>query len=80
MPSSAGGRGSIPGPGTKIPHASGPKNQNRKQKQYCNKFNEDFKNGPQPKKKKKILKINKLKVHDGLRDWGVQKPPEKNPM
>ena len=24
-----------------------------KQKQYCNKFNIDFKNGPHPKKKKK---------------------------
>ena len=42
----------IPGQGAKIPHASRPKNQNIKQKQYCNKFNKDFKNGPQPKKKK----------------------------
>ena len=46
-PSNAGG--SIPGPGAKIPHASGPKIQNRKQKQYCNKFNKDFKNGPHQK-------------------------------
>ena len=46
VPSSVGGGGSIPGRGGKIPHASGPKNQNRKQKQYCSKFNEDFKNGP----------------------------------
>ena len=46
----------IPGQGAKIPHASGPKNQNIKQKQYCNKFNKDFKNGPHQKvlKKKKI--------------------------
>ena len=29
--------GSIPGQGTKIPHASWPKNQNIKQKQYYNK-------------------------------------------
>ena len=29
-----------------IPHASRTKNQNMKQKQYCNKFNKDFKNGP----------------------------------
>ena len=29
--------------GAKIPHASRPKNQNIKQKQYCNKFNKDFK-------------------------------------
>ena len=30
----------------------GQKNQNIKQKQYCNKFNQDFKNGPHQKKKK----------------------------
>ena len=47
--SNAGGAGSIPGRRTK---ASRPKNQNIKQKQYCNKFNKDFKNGPHPKKKK----------------------------
>ena len=45
-PSNAGGAGSIPGRGAKIPHASRPKNQNIKQRQYCNKFNTDFKNGP----------------------------------
>ena len=44
-PSNAGGVGSIPGWGAGIPHASQPKNQNIKQKQYCNKFNRDFKNG-----------------------------------
>ena len=31
--------GSILGQGAKIPHALRPKNQNIKQKQYCNKFN-----------------------------------------
>ena len=41
-PSNAGGAGSIPGQGVKIPHASGPKNQNIKQKLYHSKFNEDF--------------------------------------
>ena len=41
--SNAGGAGSIPGRGAKIPHASPPRNQNRKQKQYCNKFNKGFK-------------------------------------
>ena len=51
-PSNAGGAGSIPGQGTKIPHTSWPKNQNIKQKQYCNKFNEDFKNGPQQQQKR----------------------------
>ena len=42
--SNAAGEGSIPGRGAKISHASQPKNQNIKQKQYCNKFNKDFKN------------------------------------
>ena len=36
--------------GAKISHALWPKNQNVKQKQYCNKFNKDFKNGPSQKK------------------------------
>ena len=45
-PSGAGGVGSTPGQGAKIAHAWGPKKQNIKQKQYCNKFNKDFKNGP----------------------------------
>ena len=59
-PSNAGGEGSIPGWGAKIPHASQPKNQNRKQRQYCNKFkfNKDFKNGLHFLK---ILKKNKIK-------------------
>ena len=58
-PSSAGGEGSIPGQGAKIPHASRPKNV--KQKQYCNKFNKAFKNGPHQKKnlKKKENEIGK---------------------
>ena len=51
LPSSVEGAGSLPGWGTKIPHASQTKNQNRKQKQYCNKFNKDFKNDPHQKKK-----------------------------
>ena len=50
-PSNAGGVGSIPGWGAKIPHASWPKNQNIKQKQYCNKFNKDLK---KEKKKKEM--------------------------
>ena len=48
-PSNAGVGSLIPGQGDKIPHASGPKNQNIKQKQYCNKFNKDFKNDPHKK-------------------------------
>ena len=35
--------GSIPGQEAKIAHALGPKNQNIKQKRYCNKFNKDLK-------------------------------------
>ena len=40
-PSNAGGAGSIPGRGVESPHASW--------KQYCNKFNKDFKNGSHQK-------------------------------
>ena len=43
-PSNAEGVGLIPGQGAKIPHALWPENQNIKQKQCCNKFNQDFKN------------------------------------
>ena len=42
-----------------IPHALWPKNQNINQKQYCNKFNIDFKNDPQQQSiKKKKAKGN----------------------
>ena len=51
-PSNAGGTGSIPGEGTKILHAFWPKNQNVKQKQYCNKFNKDF------LKRKKLMDLD----------------------
>ena len=53
--SNAGGAGSIPGWGAKIPHALCSKHQNIKQKQYCNKFNKDFKNGPLKKNLKKKM-------------------------
>ena len=52
----AEGAGSIPGRGAKILHASQPKNQNIKQKLYCNTFSEDFKNGPCQKNLKKEKK------------------------
>ena len=45
LPVHAGGVGSIPGRGAKIPHVLVPKNQKIKQKKYCNKFGKDFKNG-----------------------------------
>ena len=55
-PSNAGGVGLIPGGRAKIPHASWPKkrkekNQNIKQKRYCNKFNKDLKKMVNIKKK-----------------------------
>ena len=52
-PSNAGSKGSTPGGGPKIPHASGPKNQNIKEKKYCNKFHTEFKMVQTKIKKKK---------------------------
>ena len=52
-PLSAGLAGSIPGRGAKIPHTLWPKSRDRKQKQYDNKFNKDFQNGPHQKNLKK---------------------------
>ena len=46
---------SIPGCGTKIPYASWPKNQNTKYKQYCNKFNKDYKWSTLKRKKLKMF-------------------------
>ena len=45
-PSNARGVSSIPGQGAKSPRASGPNppTSNMRQKQYCNKFNKNFKN------------------------------------
>ena len=61
LPSNADGVGSIPGQGAKIPHASWPRNQNIKQKWYCNKFNKDFKNGPLKKKRNIMQKYTERK-------------------
>ena len=47
LPSNAGGMLSTPGQELKSHMPSGQKKKkNIKQKQYCNKFNKDFKNGP----------------------------------
>ena len=47
LPSNAGDTGLNPGWGAKIPAGLGAKNpKHKKQKQYCNKFKKDFKNGP----------------------------------
>ena len=57
-----GGGGSIPGRGFQIPNALWSKNQNTEQKQYSNKLNKDFKNGPHQKKKKKnFFKTKQMK-------------------
>ena len=62
LPSNAGNTDSIPGWGSEIPHASCPKNQNVKQKEYCNKFNEDFKTGPRQNRKKERNQPNVTSV------------------
>ena len=48
-PSNARGEGLIPGQGAKILYALWPKHPSVKQKQYCDKLNRDFKNGPNKK-------------------------------
>ena len=45
-PFNTGTAGSIPGQRAKMPNAFQPEYQNIKQKQYCNKFNKDFKDDP----------------------------------
>ena len=49
-PSRVRGGSLIPDPGANIPYTSCSKNQNIKQKQYCNKFNRDFFKCPPQKK------------------------------
>ena len=71
-PSNAGGAGSLPSQRAKIPHALQPKNQNTKQKQYCNKFNKDFKNGPH---QKNLNKKRKKEVRN--EQWGKREEPER---
>ena len=66
----AGGAGLIPNQGAKIPHASQSKNQNIKQKQYCNKFSKDFKNGPHLKKKFLRKKVTGLEKGQGEKNVG----------
>ena len=80
--SNVGGVGSIPGWGAKIPHALWPKKpKNIKQKQYCNKFNKDLKNGLHQnkilkKKKREKMPWNKqssvkgTELHGGVKSVG----------
>ena len=69
-PSNTGGPNSIPDQRAKIPHASWPKNQNIKQKQYCYKFNKAFK-----EERKKVKSLNCVQVF--VTPWTVvcQAPP-----
>ena len=64
-PFNARGAGSIPGWGAMLPHASRQKNQNIKQKQYYNKLNKDFKNGPHQKKTTKNRKWSQIRGDQG---------------
>ena len=52
----------------------GQKNQNKKQKQYCNKLNEDSKNGPQ---QNKIFKLVEEILKTKLRDSKIKKKKKK---
>ena len=42
--------------------SQGQQNQNIKQKQYCNKFNKDFKNGPHQKKNRERVEDCSLNI------------------
>lgn len=53
-PSNAGGEGSIPDQGPKIPHALGAKKQNIKQKEYCDKLIKNFKRSSTSRFKKSL--------------------------
>ena len=65
-PYNAGGVGLVPDQGSKIPYASRLKTQDIEQKQYCNKFRKNFKNGPCQKKKKEEEKILTMRIEIGL--------------
>ena len=67
LSSNAGGEGLIPGWRAKLSHALEPKNQDIRQKEYCNKFNKDFKN-VHIKKILKKKKVNKLAYVAGSRE------------
>ena len=57
-PSNVESEGSIPGGGAKTTHASWPKKtEHKQQKQYCNKFNKDFKMVHIKKSKKNIKSL-----------------------
>ena len=66
----------IPGRGARIPHALGLKNQGTKQKQFCNKFNKDYKNGPHIKKKECLfvpsyIEDKEMATHSSTLAWRI---------
>ena len=62
-PPNARSAGSILGWGAEIPHALGPKIQNIKQKQYCNKFYKDLKLAHIKNKILKKKRTSLLRLH-----------------
>ena len=66
-PSSAGGASSIPDLEVKISHALWTKNQNIRQKHYCNKLYKDFQNDSH--QKKNLLKKGGLVHWDDPDGW-----------
>ena len=76
-PFNAGDAGLIPGQGAKIPHASWRKNQNIKQKQFCNIVNKHLKKKkstkkiPQKSGNKQILRI-RLRLCKVVCYWNIR--------
>ena len=80
LPSNARGKGSVPGRELRSHNPQGQRKETIEQKQYCNKFKKDFKNGPHPTTtKKKVLKKKKIPAwsrgFEGLE--GCEEFPEK---
>ena len=72
----------IPGQGARILHGLGLKNQDRKQKPFCNKFNKDYKNGPHIKKKKECffgpsyIEDKEMATHSSTLAWRIPRTEE----
>ena len=79
LPSNARGSGSIPGRGAKIPHPSGPKNQNIKQKQYVANSIKTLKMVHVKKKslKKRKKEVNKI-ISDSHKHYEEKKTRKRN--
>ena len=66
LPTLGKGGGFCPRSGSQEPTCLAAKSQDIKQKQYCSKFNKDFKNGPH---QKKILKTKRRNDRRHLGDY-----------